>query len=382
VTPATGARDLYAVLGVNRNAGAEEIRGAYKRLALEHHPDRNAGDPTAAERFREINAAYQVLSNPEKRDRYDRYGEQGLGGSDAADFNFGGVQDIFDLFMGGRQQADPRAGSDLLLRLEVTLEEIETGTEKRVSVTRQKSCETCNGTGSRSDKGRQPCAACAGAGRIRTAKQSMLFGSVVQEVTCYRCGGRGQIVTDPCQGCSGAGVKRKREELTVRVEPGMEHGMRMRMRGEGESGPLGGPPGDLYVELHVAPHPRFRRQGADLITEVNVSLSRAALGGSVKLQTLSGEQVIQIPAGAQPGDLFRCRGLGLPRFRSSGRGDLHVMIKVEIPRRLNERQRQALLDLAAAGDEDLELDASTRSKNEGGLLEWVRNLISARDDRE
>lgn len=372
--------DYYELLGVSRSASEAEIQKAYRRLVREHHPDRNSGDPAAADRLKEINRAYSVLSDSEKRSRYDRFGEAGVqgGASGGAEWGFGGFTDIFDLFSGGRGR-DPQAGDDLLARLEISLEDVETGAERIITVHRHETCDACSGRGSKTPAGRQPCAACAGSGVVRTARQSMLFGSVVQESTCYRCGGNGFIVTDPCSECAGAGRKKCGREIKVPIERGIDDGVRLLMRGEGEAG-SNGSYGDLYIEIRVRRHPEFQRRGADLVAELDLSVAKAALGGAVKLNTLQGEKILTIPAGTQPGDMFRCRNLGLPRFRASGRGDLHVVARIAIPRQLNERQRAALLEFAQASGEDPAAEPAPKERGDGKLLEWVRNLFSARED--
>jgi molecular chaperone DnaJ len=384
--------DFYQLLGVARGAGTDEIKKAYRKLALQHHPDRNQGDKDAEERFKEINRAYDVLSDPDKRARYDRFGAAGVDGNGGGEGGFGftgGFQDIFDVFFGaaggrGPETAGargPERGSDLRYDLEVTLEEVLTGVEKSISVTRLENCSECKGVGTKAGTRPDRCVACAGQGYVRTARQT-LFGTMSQVQECYRCGGRGEVVKDPCGRCAGRGLERQTRKLQVEIPAGAEERTRIRLTGQGEGGPYGGPPGDLYVFLQVKAHPVFRRRGRDLSNEIEVSFARAALGGEVKVPTLDGAETLHVPEGTQPGDVFRLRGRGLPDLgRPQSRGDQHVVIRVKTPTGLNEKQRQALQEFAAAGGEDLGQPSGPKPK-EAGLFEWVRNLFSGRDEDE
>lgn len=383
------AQDYYEVLGVSREAGTDEIKKAYRKLALQHHPDRNPGNSEAEERFKQINQAYEVLSNPEKRARYDRFGAGGVdagGMGDAGFGGFGGFTDIFDVFFGaagGRAEPErgPQRGADLRYDLELTLEEVLSGVEKTISVTRLENCTECKGSGSRPGTKPERCVACAGSGYVRTSRQTM-FGTMSQVQECYRCQGRGEIVKEPCLKCNGRGLERQTRKLQVEVPPGAAEGNRIRLTNQGEGGPLGGPPGDLYVFLHVKQHPVFRRRGRDISNEIEISFARAALGGEVRVPTLEGEEILPIPEGTQPGDVFRLRGKGLPELqRPQTRGDQHVVVKVRTPTQLNERQRKALQDFAEAGGEDL-TQTSSGKHHERGLFEWVRNLFTGHQDDE
>jgi molecular chaperone DnaJ len=381
--------DYYEVLGVSRDASADDIRKAYRKLARQFHPDVNGGDTAATERFREVNKAYEALSDPEKRARYDRYGTAEETGAGQGFGGFGGgaagpFGDIFDAFFGaaGRgaaPQAGPEAGSDLRYDLEITLEEILKGADKTIQVARLATCEECSGSGAKPGTQPQPCVVCAGAGYVRTARNT-IFGTMSQVAECYRCHGRGQIITDPCSRCGGDGRHQQTRQLDVHIPPGATDGNRIRLSREGEAGPNGGPNGDLYVFLHVKQHPVFRRQGRDLMNEVDVSFPCAALGGDATTPTLEGTETVHIPAGTQSGDVFRLRGKGLPELnRPQNRGDQHVVIRVKTPRNLNDRQRQALRDFAEASGDSLTCSDSAR-KPERGIFEWVRNLFGARED--
>ena len=377
--------DYYQLLGVSRDASADELKKAYRKLALKYHPDRNGGDADATERFKQINQAYEVLSNPDKRARYDRFGQSGVdgGGADFGQGGFGPFGDIFEMVFGGAAsrtgpQADER-GADLRYDLEITLDEVLKGVDKTISVPRMEHCSECSGTGAKAGTKPQPCVTCAGQGFVRQARQT-LFGTMSQVTECYRCGGRGQIVTDPCPRCKGRGVERQTRKLPVSVPPGAEERTRIRLTGHGEAGPYGGAPGDLYVFIRVKAHPKFRRQGRDLISEVEVSFARAALGGEMEIPTLDGKEVINIPEGAQPGDVFRLRGKGLPELgRPQSRGDQHVVIRVRTPTGLGERQRKLLEEFAEAGGERI-TRTEARPQSEGGFFEFIRNLFTGRDD--
>lgn len=381
-------RDYYEVLGVSRDAGQDEIRKAYRRLARQHHPDVNPDDPEAAERFKELSQAYEVLSDPQKRARYEQFGQAGVDGNGATDFGFGGgfgsFSDIFDVFFGGGAagagaERGPDRGADLRYDLEITLEEVLTGAKKTIPVTRQERCTGCGGTGAKEGTRPQTCVACGGAGAVRTSRQT-LFGTMSQVTECYRCQGRGQIVSDPCTRCRGRGQERQSRRIEVDIPAGLEERSRIRLTGQGEAGPNGGPTGDLYVFIHIKPHPVFRRRGMDLVNEIEISFARAALGGEVTIPTLEGSESIRIPEGAQPGDVFRLRGKGLPELNRPGvRGDQHVVVRVKTPTHLNDRQRRALQEFAAASGEELS-EPSANPPHEKGFFEWVRNLFTHHEE--
>jgi molecular chaperone DnaJ len=375
-------RDYYEVLGVSQTASADDIKGAYRRLARKHHPDVNPGDAEAENRFKEINEAYEVLSDANKRARYDRFGHEAVGTGSPSDFGFGGfgaggISDIFDAIFGsaGRETRrgayGPERGADLRYDLQVSLEEAAFGVEKKISVVRLEPCAQCKGTGAKEGSAPTVCASCRGHGQVRSSQNTFL-GSFTTVTTCPRCGGEGTIIQDPCTKCRGEGRERKTHELTVQVPAGVESGARIRYSGQGEGGMRGGPPGDLYVMVFVAPHPVFERQGRDVICEVTISFAKAALGGRIEVPTLDGKETLHLPEGTQPGDVFRIRGKGLPEVGRPNRGDQHVLIQVSTPTHLNERQRKALMEFAVASGEEV------GETEEASLFEKVKNIFAGK----
>ncbi len=358
--PAERKRDYYEVLGVNRGAGEEDLKKAYRRLAVQCHPDRNPGDKQAEERFKEINEAYQVLSDPEKRGQYDRFGHAAFQGQQGA--GFGGFDfsqgfeevfsDIFGDFFGagrGRSRSRSRRGEDLRYDLEVEFEEAARGTEKVVKFQRLMTCEDCNGARARGGaEGVKTCPNCRGTGQVRTQQG---FFSIA--TTCGQCRGEGMVISDPCPKCQGQGRIRKPVSLSVRIPPGVDNGSRLKLRGEGEAGFGGGPAGDLYVVVHVKEHALFVRQDNDIVIEVPVSFPQAALGSEIDVPTLDGKMNVKIPAGTQSGKVFRLKGKGFTDLHGYGRGDQLVRITVETPRRLSGKQRELLEEFARASGEDV-----------------------------
>jgi molecular chaperone DnaJ len=350
-------RDYYDILGVDRTASADEIKRAFRRLAREHHPDVKQNDPQADEQFKVINEAYQVLSDPRRRAHYDRFGtaEPTGGFGDARDGGFGPLDSLFDMFFGGRGGSpDPRApsrGSDLRLDVALTLEEAAAGVEKTIDVRRLDTCPVCFGTGAERGSSAERCPTCGGAGELRYSQRTV-FGNFTQIGTCSTCDGTGQVIRHPCPQCRGTGKTELTRQVTVKIPAGVDDGARLRLSGEGEAGSRGGARGDLYVFLHLAPHPVFQRRGADLYTTVPVSLVQSALGDEVEIPTLAGPQVHAIPAGTQPGDVVTLRGKGMPTMRG-GAGDLHATIEVRIPTRLTAEQQGLLLQFAAARGEKI-----------------------------
>lgn len=346
--------DYYAVLGVDRSATQEEIKSAFRRLAREFHPDIRKNDPHAEERFKEINEAYQVLSDPERRAQYDRFGtvQPVPGFGDLGGTGFGPFEDIFDMFFGRRRAAAtrdaPEPGADLRYDLELTLEEAAAGVQKVVEVTRLDTCPSCFGTGAERGSSPEQCATCRGTGEVRYAQRTV-FGSFTQISTCDTCGGTGTVVRHPCKQCRGLGRTEVRRSLTVTIPPGVDDGVRLRLAGEGEAGLRGGGRGDLYVFVHVQPHPVFERRGRDLHCTIPISMYQAALGDDVEIPTLDGRVTQAIPAGAQPGSVLRIRGKGMPDPRG-GRGDLHVRLDVHIPTDLSVDERKVLAELAGRRD--------------------------------
>jgi molecular chaperone DnaJ len=342
--------DYYTVLGVERGATDAEIKRAFRKLAQQWHPDVN-DDPTAQERFKEINEAYQVLSDPERRQRYDMFGRAGVGGSGEGDFGFaggfGGFSDIFDAFFGGAtatsaRRGRPQTGSDLRYDLRITFEEAVTGTEKEIEFRVLSTCETCAGSGARPGTSPITCPQCNGRGEVRSVRQTML-GQMVNVSACPRCRGEGRIVEEKCPTCQGEGRIERKKTLRVTIPAGIDEGHQIRLSGEGEVGPRGGPPGSLYVAVHVSPHPTLKRDGTELYYDANVSIVQAALGTTLVVPTVEGDEEVEVKPGTQPDTEIRLRGKGVPHLRRTGvRGDLHVMVDVDVPTKLSKKQRELL----------------------------------------
>ncbi len=351
-------RDYYEILNVDRSASQEEIKRAFRRLAREYHPDVKKDDPHASERFKEINEAYQVLSDPERRAQYDRFGtvQPFARGGDVRDTGFGPFDDIFDMFFGRRasraEREEPQRGADLRYDLEITLEEAASGIEKSIELERLETCPSCFGTGAERGSAPETCPTCRGAGEVRYSQQTM-FGSFTQIGTCRTCGGSGTVLRNPCKQCRGSGRVEAHRSLTVKVPPGVDDGNRLRLAGEGEVGDRGGPRGDLYVFLHLRPHQIFLRRGHDLYCTIPVSIFQAALGDEVQIPTLDGPLVHPVPSGSQPGSTLTIRGKGMPDPRGNGRGDLHVQLDVRVPTSLSAEERRLLAQLAKLQGHDI-----------------------------
>lgn len=340
-------RDYYAVLGVDRTASQEEIKRAFRRLAREYHPDVQKDDPQAGERFKEINEAYQALGDPERRAQYDRFGTVPPLGTDLRDSGFGPFEDIFDMFFGGRARGSrdaPEPGADLRYDLALTLEEAAAGVEKTIEIERADTCPSCFGTGAERGSAPEPCQTCGGAGEVRYSQRT-IFGSFTQIGTCATCGGTGTVIRHPCRPCRGTGRAAVQRTLTVKVPPGVDNGMRLRVAGEGETGTRGGQRGDLYVFVHVRPHPVFERRGRDLFGVLAISIVQAALGDEVEVPTLDGPLSQAVPAGVQPGTVLTIKGRGMPDPRG-GRGDLHLRLDVRVPTSLTAEERKVLAQFA------------------------------------
>lgn len=349
-------KDYYEVLGVARDASGDAIKRAYRALAREHHPDVASDKSKAEHHFKEINEAYEVLSDPGKREQYDRFGVVGNGAPGGGDFGFGpgGFGDIFDMFFGNVRGAahgrrgGPERGSDLRYDIEITLEEAYNGTSREIVFDRLAPCATCNGTGARPGTMVVPCDRCGGSGAVRSARQTPL-GQIVTQAACPRCGGEGHVIAQPCETCAGRGRTELQTRLTVTVPPGVDDGSRIRIAGSGEGGARGGPPGDLYVYLTISPHRIFTREGRETFVTIPVSFTEAALGATIDVPSLAGEVEMTMPAGTQSGTTLRLRGYGMPSVRGSQRGDHHVTVNVVVPTKLNKRQRELLEAYAEEG---------------------------------
>lgn len=340
------ASDHYQTLGVARNASQDEIKRAYRNLARRYHPDANPDDPDAAEHFKEVGRAYEVLSDPAKRSRYDAFGDERAGAGPGFS-DFGGISDLFATFFGGAGPARPSGparGADILAEIQITLEEAATGIERDVDIATLGPCRSCGGTGAAPGTSPTTCGECGGAGEVRAVRRTIL-GNLVTAAPCPRCHGAGQEISEPCTECRGRGRVEVSETLTVRIPAGVEDGAQLRVTGRGQAGLRGGRAGDLYVAIHVAPHDVFQRAGADLGCEVKVPMTIAALGGEVDIPSLNGDpEPVDVHPGTQSGEVLRLKNRGMPR--RSGRGDLVVLLKVETPDDLDEEQADLLRQLA------------------------------------
>jgi len=370
---ATTKRDYYQVLGVERNASPEEVKKAYRKMAVKYHPDKNPGDKSAEEKFKELGEAYEVLSNTDKRAAYDRFGHQAFAQGGGGMGGFGsGTHDPFEIFRevfggGGRsagggifgsifeeafgheggERGGRGRGADLRYDMRITFVEAARGVEKEIEIAKLQACDACRGSGAEPGSKVTTCPTCGGQGQVAVARG---FFNIAQ--TCPRCRGAGQSIDKPCQACRGEGRVEKTTKIKIKIPAGVEDGTRLRSSGQGEGGVRSGPPGDLYVVLHVEPHDIFQREGTDLLCSVPISFARAALGGEVKVPTLEGSAVLKVPAGTPSGKVFRLRGKGLPEVHGRGTGDLHVKLYVEVPTKLNLDQRHKLEAFAASCDEN------------------------------
>jgi molecular chaperone DnaJ len=346
--------DYYRVLGVERDATETDIKTAYRGLARKYHPDVAADKTVAEARFKEINEAYEVLSDPQKRQQYDRFGTvpNGVGqaGSGFGGFGADGFTDIFDMFFGGRGTSQqrtngPQRGADLRYDLQITLEDAFAGVEREISFNHLASCETCKGSGARPGTLVQRCDRCGGSGTMRSVRQTPL-GQFVTQTTCTKCGGEGTIIPTPCETCRGRGRVERARTLTVKIPPGVDDGSRIRIANSGEGGAHGGPAGDLYVYLAIAPHERFRRDGTDLYVDVPITFTQAALGAAIEVAAIDGMVPLQLQAGTQTGASYRVRGRGMPTVRGPARGDLLATVHVVVPTKLTRKERELLEEYA------------------------------------
>jgi len=357
-------KDYYEVLGVPKDSSEKDIKGAYRKLAMKYHPDRSE-EPDAEEKFKELSEAYAVLSDPEKRQKYDQFGHAGINSQYSQEdlfrgvnfedllrgFGFGGGgrgggDSIFDMFFGGGGRGrGPARGRDLRYDVSLTLEQAATGLESTIDVPRTENCSTCRGSGAKPGTTPSVCGNCHGSGQI-TRAQNTPFGQMVTSSACPKCGGRGQIIVNPCGDCGGTGRTRRTRKINIKIPAGVEDGQHLKLRGQGDAGDQGTENGDLYVVINVMPHPKFQRVDSDLLLETYISFTQAALGAEVEVSTLTGRAKMKVPAGTQTGTIFRLRGKGMPRLQGLGSGDLHVKVNIKTPSALTERQRELLEALA------------------------------------
>jgi molecular chaperone DnaJ len=369
-------RDYYEVLGVSRQASLDEIKKAYRRAAMEWHPDRNPHrNSEAEEKFKELTEAYTVLADSQKRAAYDRYGHAGVGPQPFTGFDdaiFSDFQDLFSAFFGfedlfgfGRSRPRVRRGRDLRYDLEISFEEAARGVDTRIKIPRLETCEACGGSGARKGSGKATCSACHGRGQLHYRQ-----GFLTVTRTCPQCQGEGQVVRDPCKECHGQGQVRRERTLEIKIPAGVDSGTRLRIAGEGEAGPNGGPAGDLYVVLAVGEHEFFERREANLYCSIPISFPQAVLGSDIKVPTLDAEESLKIPAGTSSGTIFRLPGKGFPNVAGHGRGDLFVEVRVEIPKKLSREQKQLIEQLAGT------LPAENRPAGKASLFDRVKDIFS------
>ncbi|MEW6400965.1 MAG: molecular chaperone DnaJ [Chloroflexota bacterium] len=367
-------RDFYEILGVGRNASDDEIRSAFRKLARQYHPDINK-EPDAEEKFKEINEAYGVLSDSDKRARYDRFGKEGLGNMGGgfhdytADFSdiFEDLLSGFGFSTGRRSRKSPRRGRDLQMAVRLTFEEAVFGVEKEIEFEREETCSRCSGSGAEPGTTPTKCSTCNGQGEVRQVRQTFL-GSMVQTAVCPACNGRGEIISSPCHTCRGGGLERKRVKKKVPVPAGVDAGTQIRLAGEGGPGVYGGPQGSLFLVLDVQPHQFFKRRENDILLNLDINVAQAVLGAEVDVPTLDGDEKLKIPSGTQPGKVFHMKGKGVPFLRRNGRGDQLVIVNVEIPAKLTKEQRELFEKLA-------ESLGTTVKPKEKGFLDWLNEAL-------
>ncbi|MBR3705754.1 MAG: molecular chaperone DnaJ [Firmicutes bacterium] len=376
-------RDYYEVLGLQKGASDDEIKKAFRKMAMKYHPDKNPGDKEAEEKFKEVNEAYSVLSDADKKSKYDRFGHAGVdpnaGFGGAGGFGgFGGFEDIFDMFGGafgggfgggGQRRANqPRKGRDLQKAITITFEEAAFGAKKTIEISKYVACSTCNGEGTKPGTSKKTCPRCNGTGQVATMQRTP-FGQFQSVTTCDQCGGSGKIIEEPCPDCRGEGKVRKNVTISVDIPAGVDNESVIPIRGQGEPGINGGPAGDLYIVLNVKPHKMFKRNGADLYLEIPISFDQAALGAEIVVPTLEGKVSYKVPAGTQPGTTFRLRDKGIKHLRREAKGDLYVKVNLEVPTKLNGKQKKAIQHMAEAVTEEC-------YQKKSGFAEKIRELFS------
>ncbi len=378
-------RDYYEVLGVQKNAQDADLKKAYRKLAMQYHPDKNPGNKEAEDKFKEINEAYEILSDADKRARYDQFGHAGVDGqAGAGGFgggfggfgDGGGFGDIFDMFfggdggsMGGGRPKGPQRGADMRKDIELSFEEAAFGAEKDVEVVRAESCSRCQGTGAKEGTTKKRCEKCGGSGQVKTMQRTPL-GTFQSVRPCPDCGGEGVIIETPCPECNGQGRVRKRKTLKVKIPAGVDNDSRIRLSGEGEAGARGGPSGDLYIFVRVRPHKLFERRGNDVYMEMPVTFTQAALGADIQVDTLDGKATLKVPEGVQTHTLLRLKGKGIPQLRGSGRGDQLVRVIIATPTKLDQRQKDLLKDFAKSSGEE-----NYRSQGKNGKKNFFERLF-------
>ena len=380
-------RDYYEVLGLQKGASDEEIKKAFRKMAMKYHPDRNPDDKEAEEKFKEVNEAYGVLSDPDKKSKYDRFGHAGVdpsagfGGGAGGFGGFGGFEDIFDMFTGGggfggfggfggqqRRNHGPRKGAALQKAIRIPFEEAAFGCKKEIEISKFVKCGTCNGEGTKPGTSKKTCPVCNGSGQV-TSVQRTPFGQFQSVTQCGNCGGTGQVNESPCDDCKGTGKVRKSVKIAVNIPAGVDNESVIPIRGEGEPGTNGGPNGDLYIVLSVKPHKMFKRNGSDLYLEIPISFDQAALGADITVPTLEGKVSYKVPAGTQPGTTFRLKGKGVRNVRTDKMGDLYVKVNLEVPTKLNHKQKKAIEEMGKTVTEDC-------YQKKSGFAEKLKDLFS------
>lgn len=368
-------KNYYDILEISKEASDEEIKKAYRKLAMKYHPDRNQGNKEAEEKFKDINEAYQILSDPQKKAQYDQFGTTDFsgfggpsGGAGGFDFDFsgmGGFEDIFDSFFGGfssgRQRRNgPERGADLEYTVNLTFNEAVFGVEKEISISKNEKCETCSGTGAKPGTSSKTCDKCGGTGQVRNQRNTPL-GSFVTTGTCDKCGGTGNVIDSPCSTCHGKGTVRKNKKIKINIPAGVDTGNVLPLRGQGQPGKNGGPNGDLYINIRVTPHQMFIRKGFDIYIDEHISFGKAVLGIELKVPTIDGDVKYKVPAGTQPGTVFRLKGKGVQKVNGHGRGDQYVKLIIDVPKSINDKEKEALIAFMEASGEKVSEGSSKES---------------------